>query len=360
MSRRIKELVSSLVYEDVASVLERELPWEELDHKRILITGANGFISYYMVLACLIRNDLYGSDIRICGLVRNLENARKKYGDILEREDLELLVQDVCETIQTGKTDMIIHAASQASPWHFEKDPVGTIDANLRGTRQVLELAKKYQAQVVMISSLKIYGNFGKIQKESIREEDRGEIDQTSYKSCYAMGKLAAETICASYSRQYGLTVKIVRPGYIYGPTTRKDDRVWAQFMGNIMDGQDIVLKSSGAPYRSYCYVTDTVAAIFTVLLKGENMQPYNIAAEIGNITIRGLARAAVEAFPERNLKLSFANKEDEEEPDIRKSPREILNNERLRSLGWEARMGLTEGFARGVLIMEEQERAEL
>ncbi len=352
MNKTIKELVPSLVYEDVCSVTERTLPWEKLENKRILITGANGFISYYLALACLVRNDLYGSGIRICGLVRSRENAQKKYGEILKRDDIELLVQDVCEEIAPGKADYIIHAASQASAWHFEHDPVGTINANLTGTMQVLELAKKCEAEVLMISSLKIYGSFGDNPKAALLEEDNGYIDQTSYKNCYAIGKRAAETLCASYSRQYGIPVKIVRPSYIFGPTTMHDDRVWAQFIVNVIRDEDIVLKSSGAPYRSYCYVTDTVAAIFTVLLKGENMQPYNISSEKGNITIRGLARAAIEAFPEKRLKLSFVNKEDEQEPDITNSVCEILDSQRLQSLGWEARVEITEGIRRAALIM--------
>lgn len=352
MNKTIKELVSNLVYEDVFSVTERALPWEKLDNKRILITGANGFISYYIVLACLIRNDLYGSGIRICGLVRSRENAQKKYGEILERDDIELLVQDVCAEIEPGKVDYVIHAASQASAWHFENDPVGTINANLMGTERVLELAKKYQAEVLMISSLKIYGSFKDHPKAVICEEDSGYLDQTSYKNCYAIGKLAAETLCASYSKQYGVPVKIVRPSYIFGPTTMHDDRVWAQFIVNVIRDEDIVLKSNGAPYRSFCYVTDTVAAIFTVLLKGENMQPYNISSEKGNITIRNLARTAVEAFPEKNLKLSFVNKEDEQEPDITNSVCEILDSKKLQSLGWEAQVELKEGIRRAALIM--------
>lgn len=360
MSRTIKEMVSELVYQDVLSVAERDLPWEKLDGKRILITGANGFISYYMALACLVRNDLYGSGIQIRGLVRSLENARKKYGEILEREDLNLLVQDVCQEIESEKVDYIIHAASQASAWHFEHDPVGTINANLMGTERVLELAKKEGAEVLMISSLKIYGSFKDAPKAVIREEDSGYLDQTSYKNCYAVGKLAAETLCASYSKQYGIPVKIVRPSYIYGPTTMHDDRVWAQFIVNVIRDEDIVLKSNGAPYRSFCYVTDTAAAIFTVLLKGENMQPYNISTEKSNVTIRNLARTAVAAFPEKKLKLSFVNKDDEKEPDITDSICEILDSEKLRGLGWEAQVELKEGIRRAALIMTETCKDEL
>ena len=141
MGKTIKELVSELVYTDVESVTDRDLPWEELNKKTVLVTGANGFISYYVVLALLMRNDRYQAGTKVIGLVRSRENAEKKYGEILDREDISLQVQDVCELTDCGRVDYIIHAASQASAWHFEHDPVGTINANLIGTQKVLELA---------------------------------------------------------------------------------------------------------------------------------------------------------------------------------------------------------------------------
>ena len=192
MGKTIKELVSELVYTDAESITNRDLPWEELDQKTVLVTGANGFISYYMVLALLLRNDRYQTGTKVIGLVRSRENAEKKYGEILDREDITLQVQDVCELTDCGRVDYIIHAASQASAWHFEHDPVGTINANLIGTQKVLELAVKYQAQVLMFSSLKTYGSFGENPKESMKEEDVGYLDHTSYKNCYAIGKRAA------------------------------------------------------------------------------------------------------------------------------------------------------------------------
>ena len=110
------------------------------------------------------------------------------------------------------------------------------------------------------------------------------------------------------------MDIKIVRPSYIFGAASLDDDRVWAQFIANVVRGENILLKSNGAPYRSFCYVTDTAAAMLMVLLKGENMYPYNISSEGGNVTIRDFAKKAVEAFPEKGLTLSFANPEDEKE----------------------------------------------
>ena len=211
---------------------------------------------------------------------------------------------------------------------------------------------------MLVVSSLKVYGIlYG--EQESIREEDCGYLDFTSYKNCYAMGKRAAETLAASYCREYGLNVRLARPAYIYGAASMDDDRVWAQFIANVVRGEDILLKSNGAAKRSFCYVTDTAKALLTILLNGENVFPYNIAYEKSDVTIRDFARSACDAFPERNIRLRFQNPEDEREPVEKQTPLrqvpEILNGERLKALGWQPKIDLITGIQRAVAILEEQ-----
>ncbi|MFV0343466.1 MAG: NAD-dependent epimerase/dehydratase family protein [Anaerocolumna sp.] len=356
---RVESVVTRNVYDDIFPITQIDIPWERFKNKIVFITGANGFISYYLVVALMIRNDLYQDNIKVIGMVRNEAKAKAKFGQLANRSDLELFVGDVCEQFKIDeKVDFIIHAASQASAYYFENDPVGTIDANLTGTSNVLKLALEKNAESsLFISSLKVYGQV-KDGSTKLVEENIGFVDQTNYKNCYAIGKRAAETLCASYSKQYNLSVKIARPSYIYGPSSLDDDRVWAQFIANIVKNESILLKSSGAPYRSFCYVTDTAAALLTILLLGENAIPYNISAEHSDTTIRGFARTAVGVFPERNLTLSFEKKEDEVEPDVTKftvTP-EILDGMKLTALGWNATIDLEEGIKRAVRIVEEQQ----
>ena len=353
----VKNVIKGRLFEDVLEIAEDDMDWSPMEGKTVLITGAGGFISFYLVSALLQRNDMTGAGISVIGLIRNKERALEKYGALAEREDLELVEQDVCESFCIdAKADYVIHAASQASAWHFENDPVGTIRANLVGTDAALRYARESGAVFMLISSLKVYGSVNDGSKELL-EETQGYVDPDLYKNCYAMGKRAAETLSASYSKQYGMSVKIVRPSYIYGAASLDDDRVWAQFIANVIRGQSILLKSNGAAYRSFCYVSDTARAALRVMLQGEDMQPYNIAAEIGNITIRGFAKKAVEAFPEKGLSLSFANKEDEAEPviDYNKQTPEIMNSDRLLSLGWEAKVDISEGIKRAVAILNEK-----
>ena len=194
--------------------------------------------------------------------------------------------------------------------------------------------------------------------KNSISEDDIGYIDFTSYKNCYAVGKRASETLAASYCKQFGLNVKIARPSYIYGASSLTDDRVWAQFIANVVRHENILLKSNGVANRSFCYVTDTVSALIYIMLNGENVTPYNISYEKSDTTIRNFAKTACEVFPERNMTLAFANPEDEKEPEVdtsalAKTP-EILDSSRLCSLGWKPLVDLKEGIRRAVGILEE------
>ena len=357
MAYNIENNVKKTVYSDICEVANSNVAWDKLKNKTVFITGAGGFIGYYFVLSLLARNDLYNDGIKVIALVRNEERAKQKFGEILDREDITLCVQDVSEKINAEKADFVIHAASQASNIQFETDPVGTINANLIGTANILDYAKESGSEsALIISSLKVYGAVHN-GKGCLCEEDAGYLDFTSYKNCYAVGKRASETLAASYSKQYGMNVKIARPSYIYGASSLNDDRVWAQFIANIVRKENILLKSNGAPNRSFCYVTDTVTALLFILLEGETAVPYNISYEKSDTTIRNFAKTACEVFPERNISLSFANPEDEAEPVV--SPLaptpEIMDSTRLKTLGWKPLVDLKEGIRRSVNTLEEE-----
>lgn len=353
----VKNHLHPYVYDDVKSVSDSFSDMPRFKNKTIFITGGNGFIAFYIICSILIQNDINNNNTKIIALVRNKKNAENKYGMLLERSDFEIVEGDVCSPIKCERADFVIHAASQASAYYFENDPVGTIDANLTGTSNVLEYAKNSGAtSTLIVSSLKIYGIIHN-GKDHICETDTGFLDPDNYKNCYAQGKRASETLACCYAKQYGMNVKIARPSYIYGPAKIDDDRVWAQFISNVVKKQNILLKSNGAALRSFCYVTDTAGALLKILLDGENCTPYNIANPKSNTTIRNFAKEAINAFPNLHLKLEFANIEDEKEPVMSPmSPTpEILDASRLNALGWHSVVSLSDGIKRSVKIVSLQ-----
>lgn len=359
MDCKIKDAIHPYIYEDIKQISDADLDWERIQNKTILITGAGGFIGYYLTCAMLIRNDLYNSNIKVIALEMSMEFMEKRFGALLQREDITAVAQNVCEDLQCEKADFIIHAASPASAYFFEHNPVGTMDANLTGTFKVLEFAHKHHAEsTLVISSFKVYGSLHN-GKNEIKEDEIGYLDFDNYKNCYAQGKRASETLACCFAKQYGMHVKIARPSYIYGPSRMDDDRVWAQFIANVVRHEDILLKSNGATLRSFCYVTDTASALLKILLDGEDCTPYNIANPASNVTIRNFAKAAVEVFPELNMKLVFENPEDAKEPEpspMGPTP-EILNADRLNAIGWHPQVDLKEGIKRSVKIVELQNK---
>ena len=177
MDYNVQSNIKKTVFSDIKEITNTNVDWNRFNGKTVLITGAGGFIGYYLVLTFLARNDFYNNNIKLLAFVRNRERAEKKFGVLLERDDIELVVADVTNKIECERADFIIHAASQASNIQFETDPVGTINANLSGTSNILDFALESKSEsVLVVSSLKVYGALHN-GKNSISEDDIGYID---------------------------------------------------------------------------------------------------------------------------------------------------------------------------------------
>lgn len=267
---------------------------------------------------------------------------------------MEIIQQSVSEPINTEvKFDYIFHTASPASPLIMKDDPVGTIAANTLGAYYTLDLAHKSGAKgYLFISSREIYGQPYEDQNE-FTEDTYGFVDPLSPRSCYPEGKKAAETMCASFAQQYGLNVKIARLAHTYGPGMSIDDgRVQADFLRDVVNHRDIVLKSEGKPIRTYTYVSDAVAAMFYILLAADEIV-YNISSPESTVSIRQLAETLVEAYPERKLKLVFDIPESQKNTGTAPFTLGILNSDKINAIGWLPKYSLKKGLMRTVKYLE-------
>jgi UDP-glucuronate decarboxylase len=342
----------NILDEDMSAIIGSDLPWHELSDKTILITGASGFLPAYMVetLLNLKKRTGLGPSKIIC-LVRNIDTAQKRFNEYKERNDLEWVVQDVCEPVEIEcKIDYIIHAASQASPKYYGIDPVGTLSANVLGTANMLNLAVKNNVKgFLFFSSGEVYGHVDSSQIP-LKENLYGYIDPLDVRSCYAESKRSGETMCISWMHQYGVPVKIARIFHTYGPGMKLDDgRVFADFVSDVVNGHDIDIRSDGKAIRAFCYLSDAVVAFFTILLKGEIGQAYNVGNDEGEISIVDLANLLVSLYPERKLKVI---KQDEcATPGYLKSPfnRHIPDINKIKQLGWYPKINLDQGFRRTI-----------
>ena len=338
------EYKNKIVQEDLRQIAEENLDWHLFDDKTILVTGATGMLATYISFFLLYLKEEKGIDLKLLALCRTKSKAEAIFKEFLNKPYFNLLLQDVCEPIQyDGSIDYIFHLAGNASPHFINTDPVGIVKSNMLGTFNVLELAKeKHSSKVVFASTREVYGK--NEMEERLTETSFGFIDPLENRSCYPESKRAAETIFRSYFLQYGVNFNALRIAHSYGPgmNLHGDGRVMADLMGNVVDGEDIELKSTGEALRAFCYIADAVMGIFYVALKGEPGEAYNLANETEEIAIRDLAQMLVSLRKDKNLKVVF---------NIPTSntgycnyKRVGLNTNKLEMLGWKPIVGLKEG----------------
>jgi len=339
-----------IVEEDLKRITSVALPWERFSGKTVLITGASGFVPAYMLETLLYLNDMSNAGIRIIAMVRNREKAMRRFSHLDGRKDLSLHIQDVRDAYSgLEPVDYVIHAASQASPKFFGVDPVGTFEANVLGTQHMLELAHKSKSLgFLFFSSGEVYGQPADTSVK-VKEDDYGYLDPLNVRSCYSEGKRAGETLCACWHAQYGVPAKIVRLSHTYGPGMELNDgRVFADFVANIVEGRDIVLKSDGSARRPFCYLADATEAYFRVLLLGAAGEAYNVGSG-AQCSVLELAETLCRLFPEQGCKVVRQSREagDTYVP----SPIQgfELDLSKVRALGWQATTSIEDGFRRTV-----------
>ena len=245
-------------YDEMLSVLPRE----KLEGAKILITGANGMIASSLAETLILMNRRMELGMKIWLLCRSRAKAEERFREYAGDESVSLLIQDVSEPLETDIAfRYIIHAASSAYPGAFNTVPVDVMKANFIGTLNMLTYASRFPGtRVLFVSSSEIYGeNFDGI--PVFTEDTMGKVDPARFRACYPESKRAAETLCMSFRKQYDVDVVVVRPAYIYGRAIiAENTRADAYFLRQVLNGQDIVMYSTGEQVRSYCYVDDCVS----------------------------------------------------------------------------------------------------
>lgn len=326
---------------------------DRLKDKSILITGATGLIGSAIVDTLIWGNLMNKSNIKLYVAGRNKDKMISRFGHLFSEDFLKFVEYDANHELEFKfDVDYILHGASNAHPIAYSQKPVETMLSNFYGMYNLLQYAKDHKVtRTLYISSSEVYGQ--KENNELYKEKDYGNIDILNARSCYPSSKRAAETLCASFRKQYSLDVVIVRPGHIYGPTMTVDDsRASAQFARNAVNGEDIIMKSPGQQLRSYCYVFDCVSAILTVLLNGKSGEAYNISNKESIVTIRELAESFANTF---GGSVVFEKPGEIESSGYNMMSSSALDSSKLESLGWNGLYDVEEGVKRTVEILKSQ-----
>lgn len=341
---------NEIIQIDLKEIVEQKIDFLKIKNKKILITGATGMLASYFMYVLMYLNDKFDYKIKIYSLVRN-EKKLEEITNFSKRNDIIPVVQDVCEEINIeDKIDYIIHMASSADPKSFTNNPVGVINANVIGTLNVLKLAKKNQSEVLFTSTREVYG---KVDKEWVSENDMGILDCTDVRSCYPESKRMAENLICCYSYQYEMKYKIARIAHSYGPgmNINNDGRIMADLISNVVDGKDILLKSTGEAKRAFCYITDAISALLRIMLNENANEIYNVANETEEISIKDLAYKMGSMYKEKNIKVIFDIQENKNQ--YLKFERRGLNTKKLENIGWKPIIDLENGIRRTVNYFE-------
>lgn len=333
-----------LYFQELEKWNKQSLPWEKLSGKTIMISGATGMIGKCLIDLLMRRNADMGSGIKIVALSRNQEKAKERFSAYWDKELFEYHSCDVNASIpECGMIDYIIHAASNTHPFQYSQDSIGTITANVIGTRNLLEYAVSHGAQqFCFVSSVEVYGeNRGDVEKFS--ESYLGYLDCNTLRAGYPESKRLGETLCNAYHQTYGLEFTIPRLSRVYGPTVlATDTKAISQFIKKAVAVEDIVLKSEGNQKYSYTFVTDAAAGILYTMLLGTPGEAYNVADEKSDITLKELAGYLADIAGTRVV---FELPDEKERRGYSTATRAMLDASKLEALGWHAGVHMEEGL---------------
>lgn len=296
---------------------------------RILVTGGAGFIGSHLVDSLLSDgHDVLCLDNFFTG---SKENVRHHSGN----PDFELIRHDTINPILL-EVDQIYHLACPASPVNYQINPVKTLKTSVMGTINMLGLAKRVKARVLLASTSEIYGD-PKVHPQV--EEYWGNVNPIGPRSCYDEGKRVAETLMFDYHRQNQVDIRVVRIFNTYGPRMAENDgRVVSNFINQALRGQDITVYGDGSHTRSFCYVDDMVRGLRQMMDNSEHTGPFNL----GNpheITIEELAQHIIRLTESSSRITQQPLPEDDPTvrcPDITKA---------RQHLGWEPVVNLDTGL---------------
>lgn len=329
-----------IISDDIINIGDEQLCWEILRDSTVLVTGANGALASYMVFTLLYRNEKYGDNVKIIALCRSYEKAVRIYGEVLGQKNFVLLIQDVCDEIANEyRADYIIHAASPANFALHKAFPYQIIEANVIGYHNLLKKSDEWRSRkILLFSSAMVYGD---MVSETIDENYRSAVNFANMKNGYCLAKQMAEMMSILYSFEHKTSISIARPYGVYGPGGRySEKKAFTDFLKNFLLSEDIILKSSGTQYRQYIYIRDAVKAFFYILLNGKSGEAYNVTSTENYYMIREMAHFFCQYTDKIHVR--YENEIDEFAEGEKGF---VIDNRKLKSLGWEEETSLKEGI---------------
>ncbi len=326
-TRQVKAIIANLDYVR-----------EEAAGKTVLVTGGAGFLGSWL---CDVLVELNANVICLDNLASGLES---NVSGLISKNNFAFIKHDMTQPIFFDEDlDAVLHLASRASPFEFQRFPIQILKANTLGIWVALGIAKKHKARLLYTSTSEIYGNATEIPTS---EGYNGNVNPTGARSCYDEAKRCGESFVAAYRLEHGMDVRIARLFNTYGPRMRADDvygRVVPRFIEQALKNAPITVFGDGSQTRSFCYVTDQIEALLRFAFsEGLDGQILNLGSD-KEITIGALAET-VKKLTNSGSELKFEDLPEDDplrrKPDISKA-QDLLN--------WKPIIGLEKGLERTI-----------
>ena len=298
--------------------------------KRVLVTGGAGFIGSHLCERLLNQGD------QVLCVDNFYSSTRENVAHLLPHPNFELMRHDITFPLFV-EVDQIYHLACPASPIHYQRDPVQTTKTAVHGSINMLGLAKRTKARVLLTSTSEVYGDPA-VHPQT--EDYWGNVNPIGPRACYDEGKRAAETLFFDYWRQHNLEIKVVRLFNTYGPRMHpQDGRVVSNFVMSALTNNPITLYGDGSQTRSFCYVDDLIDGLMAMMESDvEITGPINIGNP-GEFTVKELAEKIIENIPTTSTMEFLPLPQDDpvrRQPDITRAKTQ---------LGWEPTIDLDTGL---------------
>ena len=295
---------------------------------RNLITGGAGFLGSHLI------DRLMTADEEVICLDNYFTGRKENVKQWIGHPKFELVRHDVTQPIQL-EVDRIWHLACPASPVHYQFNPIKTAKTSFLGTYNMLGLARRVGARILLASTSEVYGD-PEIHPQP--ESYRGSVNTIGVRSCYDEGKRIAETLCFDYQRMHQTEIRVMRIFNTYGPRMLPNDgRVVSNFIVQALRGEELTIYGDGKQTRSFCYVEDLIEGMIK-LMNSDHSGPINIGNP-GEFTIKQLAELVKGKI---NPKLNLVNKALPQDDPMQRKPVINLAKEQLQ---WEPLISLEEGL---------------
>jgi len=334
---------SKILLEDINDVLhDKSIPWEKFKDSSVLITGATGMIGRGCVRILAQLNFEKNYNIQIYAMGRNPEKGRRL--EVLQ--GVKFIQADISNPLEIEfPVEYIIHCAAITKSSEMVSNPIGVIETEILGSKNILEIALKNKVKGFLYASS--MESYGLLDLSEVKEADQGYIDLTSPRSSYPMCKRMVELLCNCYYAQHQLRTKVVRLGMVFGAGENfmNDNRIWAQFARCIINNEPIELHTTGHSTTSFTYLPDALKGIFLTLLSNSCGEVYNVAAS--SYMIKEFAECIADNF---NLQLKMNVPDDIEKLGYAKEFQLALNSDKLKALGWNPQIIKVEEMIRRVI----------